>query len=66
MSALYAVTCNGCDAAASYTSPKGIAHVRRVSRDRGWTNPAPGQDYCMTCSAARAKRAKEANPSGYF
>ena len=66
MSALYAIVCNTCGAAASYQSRKSIAHCRRVSHDRGWTNPAPGQDYCMTCSAARAARAKKENPDGYL
>ena len=65
MSALYLVTCNGCAAPSSYQSRKSLAHVRKVQRDRGWTHPMAGVDLCMTCSAARAERAKKENPDGY-
>ncbi len=58
MSALYVIICNGCGAAGSYQSTKGLAHARKVCGDRGWTHPMAGQDFCMTCSAGR-KAARE-------
>lgn len=66
MSILYTIRCNGCGSSDTSRTWSTLKRAREFAAATEWTHPKPGLDFCKTCSEARAKRAKEENPNGYY